>query len=89
MGRQRFELWTDRLKAECSTAELTTRLCYSTQLYNLASLFEKRNPKFQISYKTFSSSGDRPIWRSCDENRDLPCHFRSSSLEYCLSITII
>ena len=26
MGRLRFELRTNRLKAECSTAELTTRL---------------------------------------------------------------
>lgn len=53
MGRQRFELWTNRLKAECSTAELTTLLCCSTQLYNLASVFKKGNSKLKISDKKF------------------------------------
>ncbi len=29
MGRLRFELRTNRLKAECSTAELATRACWA------------------------------------------------------------
>jgi hypothetical protein len=41
MGRLGFEPKTNRLKAECSTAELATHCAFRTQFINVTSIFQK------------------------------------------------